>query len=271
MLVSLESDSSDDDCVAHCVGLRRIASEPSCASSLYHDDSCLSPRYVHLVSKVAGRPLGDVYQTLSFVAAYFHTVPSLHLGNVTTVDPAMMVQPERSFEAFAPSVSQLDCSRCVCCSIWRVRQMPTGSQQRVDSSTHSAQRSEPTVCHGRSGTSDGIIGSTRFCLSLEHLSHLSTKSSICLLRPGHQTDCFARYLHFVIPSCHSWIFPSIVFCMATGITRRLPLSSNPFWIVRSAATCRYSFSSDPVSLCLATRACIIPGCFDMLHHQLALA
>ena len=60
----------------------------------------------------AGRPLGDVYQTVSFDAAYFHTVPSLHLGNVTTVDPAMMVQPEQSFEAFVPTVSQLDCSRC---------------------------------------------------------------------------------------------------------------------------------------------------------------
>ena len=143
MLVPLESDSSDDDCVAHhrvASSPRTIVAEPLCASSLYHDDSCLSPRYVHLVSKVAGRPLGDVYQTLSFVAAYFHTVPSLHLGNVTTVDPAMMVQPERSFEAFAPSVSQLDCSRCVCCSIWRVRQMPTSRQRRVDSSTHSAQR-----------------------------------------------------------------------------------------------------------------------------------
>ena len=73
--------------------------------------SCLSPRHVHLVSKVSGRPLGGVYQTLSFDAAYFHTVPSLHLENVTTVDPAIMVQPERSFEAFAPSLSQLDCSR----------------------------------------------------------------------------------------------------------------------------------------------------------------
>ena len=67
-----------------------------------------------MVSNVSGRPLGDVYKTLSFDAAYFHTVPSLHLGNMTTVtvDPAMMVQPERSFEASAPSVAQLDCSRC---------------------------------------------------------------------------------------------------------------------------------------------------------------
>ena len=29
------------------------------ASSLCHDVSCLSPRHVHLVSKVSGRPLGD--------------------------------------------------------------------------------------------------------------------------------------------------------------------------------------------------------------------
>ena len=91
---------------------RTIVSASACASSLYHDDSCLSSRHVHLVSKVSSRPLGGVYQTLSFDAAYFHTVPSLHLGNMTTVDPAMMVQPERSFEASAPSVAQLDCSRC---------------------------------------------------------------------------------------------------------------------------------------------------------------
>ena len=44
----------------------------------------------------------------TFDAAYCHTVPSLHLGNMTTVDPAMMVQPERSFEASAPSVAQLN-------------------------------------------------------------------------------------------------------------------------------------------------------------------
>ena len=70
--------------------------------------------HVHLVSKVSNRPLGGVYQTLSFGAAYFQTMLSLHLGNVTTVDPAMIVQLERSFEAFAPSVAQLagDCSRC---------------------------------------------------------------------------------------------------------------------------------------------------------------
>ena len=97
----LESDLSDDDCV-DCVGHHRVASSPrtivaapTYASSLYRDDSCPSPRHVHLVSKVSGRPLGGVYQTLSFDAAYFHTVPSLHLGNETTVDPAMMVQPER--------------------------------------------------------------------------------------------------------------------------------------------------------------------------------
>ena len=56
-----------------------------------------------------------MYQTLSLDAAYLHTVPFLHLGNVTTVDPcndAAMVQPGRSFKAFAPSVAQLDCSRC---------------------------------------------------------------------------------------------------------------------------------------------------------------
>ena len=64
---------------------------------MYHDDSCLPPRHVHLGSKVSGRPLGGVYQTLSFDAAYFHTGLSLHLGNMTTVDPAMMVQLARSF------------------------------------------------------------------------------------------------------------------------------------------------------------------------------
>ena len=114
-LVPLESDSSDDDCVGHhraASSPRTIVAAPEYASSLYHDDSCISPRHVHLVSKVSGRPLGDVYQTLSFDAANFHTVPSLHLGIATTVDPAMMVQPERSFEASAPSVAQLDCSRC---------------------------------------------------------------------------------------------------------------------------------------------------------------
>ena len=75
MLVPLESDVSDSDCVAHhrvASSPRTIVAEPSYASSLYHDNSCLSPRHVHLVSKVAGRPLGDVYQTLSFDAAYFH-------------------------------------------------------------------------------------------------------------------------------------------------------------------------------------------------------
>ena len=114
-LVPLESDSSDDDCVGHhraASSPRSIVAAPAYASSLYHDDSCLSPRHVHLVSKVSGRPLGDFYQTISFDAAYFHTVPSLHLRIATTVDPAMMVQPERSFEASAPSVAQLDCSRC---------------------------------------------------------------------------------------------------------------------------------------------------------------
>ena len=85
---------------------------PAYGSSLCLDDSCLSPRHVHLVSNVSGRPLGGVYQTLSFDATYVHTVPPLHLGNATTGYPAMMVQPERSFEASAPSVAQLDCSRC---------------------------------------------------------------------------------------------------------------------------------------------------------------
>ena len=42
LLVPLESDSSVDDCVAP----RTIVAEPSCASSLYHDDSCISPRHV---------------------------------------------------------------------------------------------------------------------------------------------------------------------------------------------------------------------------------
>ena len=69
-LVPLESDSSHDDCVGHhraASSPRTIVAAPAYASSLYHDDSCLSPRHVHLVSKVSGRPLGDVYQTLSFV------------------------------------------------------------------------------------------------------------------------------------------------------------------------------------------------------------
>ena len=147
--------------------------------------------------------------------------------------------------------------------------MLTGSQQQVDSSNRSAQRD--LILQFAMDVRARQIGSNRFCLSLEHLSHFSTKSSICLLRPGHQTDWFARSLHFVIPWCPSWIFPIIIFYMATRITRRLPLSSNPFWVVRSAATCRYNFSSDPVSLCLATRACRIPGCVDRLHHQLELA
>ena len=76
-LVPLESDSSDDDCVGHhhaASSPRTIVAAPAYASSLYHDNSCLSPRHVHLVSKVSGRPLGDVYQTLSFDAAYFHIV-----------------------------------------------------------------------------------------------------------------------------------------------------------------------------------------------------
>ena len=121
-----------------------------------------------------------------------------------------------------------DCSRSrlkKCCSIWRFRQMLTGSQQQPFSS----KRSEPRVYHVRCSRSDGIIGSIRFCLFLEHLSHFSQPSlrTVCF-SPGHQTDCFARSLHSVIPLCPSWIFPSIVFCLATGITRRLPLCSNPF-------------------------------------------
>ena len=75
-LVPLESNSSDDDCVGHhrvASSPRTIVAAPAYASSLYHDDSCLSPRHVHLVSKVSDRPLGGVYQTLSFDAAYFHT------------------------------------------------------------------------------------------------------------------------------------------------------------------------------------------------------
>ncbi len=120
---------------------------------------------------------------------------------------------------------------------WRsvVKFCDLGKCWQVDSLKGSAQKIyEPTVCHGNSGTSDGIIGSNRFWLSLENFSHFLTKYLICLLRPGHQSDCFARSLNFVIPS---WVFPSIV-CMAAGIRRRLPLSNNPFWIVRSAATCR---------------------------------
>ena len=115
MLVPLESDSSDDDCLAYhrvASSPRTIVAEPVYASSLYHDDSCIAPRHVHLASKVSGRQLSGVYHTLSFDAAYFNAVPSLHLGNVTTVDPAMMAQPKRLFEAFAPSVAKFDCSRC---------------------------------------------------------------------------------------------------------------------------------------------------------------
>ena len=95
-----------------------------------------------------------------------------------------------------------------------------------------------TVCHGRSDTSDSIIGTNRFCLSG------TIVTLICLIGRGHQTYRFARFLHFVIPWCHSWIFPRIVFCMATGITKRLHLSSNHFWMVRPASTCRYTFSPD---------------------------
>ena len=153
-----------------------------------------------------------------------------------------------------------NCSRSrlkKCCSIWRFRQMVTGSQQQVDSLNRSAQRdlSLQFAMELSSVTSDCITGSTRFCLSLEHLSRFSTKSSICLLRPGHQTDYFVRSLHFVIHLCPSWILPRIVVCMATGITRRLPMSSNPFWIVRSAATCRCSFSPDP-SFALSVHPCM---------------
>ena len=108
--IQVTTIASDITCVASSqiqVGPTIVAAS-ACAYSLYHNDSCLSPPYVHLVSKVSGRPLGGLYQKLSFDAAYCHTVPSLHLGNMTTVDPAMMVQPERSFEASAPSVAQLN-------------------------------------------------------------------------------------------------------------------------------------------------------------------
>ena len=54
-----------------------------------------------MVSIFHDRPLDGVYQALSFNAAYFHTVPSMHLGNMATVYPAMIVKPDRSFEAFA--------------------------------------------------------------------------------------------------------------------------------------------------------------------------
>ena len=108
MLEPLALDLSDDD----CAGLHRVASSPrtivaecTYVSLQYHDDSCLSLIHVPLVSNISGRPLGCVYRTVSFDGAYFHTVPSLHLGNVPTVDPAMMVRPERSFEAFASSLS----------------------------------------------------------------------------------------------------------------------------------------------------------------------
>ena len=47
-----------------------------------------------------------------------------------------------------------------CCSIWRSRQMLTGILQQLDSLKCSTQqnRSDPTVDHGRSGTSDGVTG-----------------------------------------------------------------------------------------------------------------
>ena len=111
-MVALASTIASDITVLHLHHVRSWRCLHNYASSLYHDDSCLSPRHVHLVSKVLGRPLGGVYQALSFDAAYFHTVPSLHLENVTTVDPAMVVQPERSFEVSAPSVAQLESSHC---------------------------------------------------------------------------------------------------------------------------------------------------------------
>ena len=77
MLALLESDSSDEDCGGHhriASAPRTIVAEPAYASSLYHDDACLSPRHVH---KVSGRQLGGVYQTLSFDAACFHTLVTL--------------------------------------------------------------------------------------------------------------------------------------------------------------------------------------------------
>ena len=120
-----------------------------------------------------------------------------------------------------------NCSRSrlkKCCSNWRFRQIPTGRNQHVDSLNRSAQRYlnlqfAMYVLAFQMVSSDqiGFVS-----LNLEHSSHFSTKSSICLLRPGHQTDCIAHSPHFV-DSLVSFV----------GLSQ-----------YSSMATCRYSFSSD---------------------------
>ena len=135
--------------------------------------------------------------------------------------------------------------------------MLTGNQQQVDSLNSSSQR-DPSIQFDKDVMARQIISLAQLgFVSILNTCHRFQPhySSICLLSPGHQIDLFARSLHFVIHGCPSWIFPTIVFCMATGLTRRLPLSSNPFWIVKSAATCTYSFSSD-TSFALSGHPCM---------------
>ena len=116
IFIPLDSDLSDDDSVGHncyvfttydrgrvyivrtvfSVTLRFISFTQTC-----------SPGFKGLRSTTQWR-LSNAF----FWRCVFSHCPSLHLGNVTTVDPAMLARPERLFEAFAPSVAQLDFSRC---------------------------------------------------------------------------------------------------------------------------------------------------------------
>ena len=112
------------------------------------------------------------------------------------------------------------------------------------------------------------ISPNRCFIFLEHLSHLSMKSSICLLRRCNQTDCFVRSLHFVIHGCPSCIYNCFYLYgfLHGNWDYKTAYGSNSFWIVRYAATYKYNFIFRP--LLRVIWSCRIPGYCDRLHHQL---
>src|SRR5258705_11019362 len=103
----------------------------------------------------------------------------------------------------------------------------------------SVNRSIPTFCHGLFGSSVVIRGSALFVRDSQQIIHLVTSSSIWLLTAGHQTDCLALALHFVIPRCPSCKRPRMSFCNVGGMTSLSPFSRSPSSTVRSPRTFQY--------------------------------
>ena len=105
------------------------------------------------------------------------------------------------------------------------------------------KRSTLIFCHGRSWSVGGIIGSAWFLFCLQHVVHVVTMSSICLLRPGHHTESGALSRHLRISWCPAWIL-SRMRCNQRdeGVTILWSFRRRLLWAVIVALSGHYGFN-----------------------------